>query len=173
MPHPSFTLWQPVVHDDGRACSFDAVAMTAALLQDGSAALISDFLTALRIDAQAERWALVPFRSAFYGRAEAEHWDDRLPAAWRITVWLANGLPLDRVPFDFAGTFTNATDETAPDPWASDFAPPERTTTIGTILAAFPGATPDEVTTRVSSIVQPEQMQLWPLKPDLTMLRIN
>jgi hypothetical protein len=174
MPHPSFTLWRPVIHDGGRACSFDAVAMTARHLRYGSPDLIADFLAALNIEAIATRWSLRPFRSPFYGRPEADHWDDRLPLAWRIAVSLAEPLASARVPFDFAGTFTNAYDSTAADPVSTGFEPPNYETGAVIVIAVFTDAAGEEVTRRVAAIGQaPSAIEVWPLSANLTELRVT
>jgi hypothetical protein len=141
MQHPRFTLWRPVIGDAGRCCRFDAVAMTARPLRDGTPELIGAFLGALGIDAAPTGWTLRRFRSPFYGRAEAAHWDDRLPPSWRIAVTLA--APLTRPPaIDFAGAVSDAIDATAADPAVTGFAPPEREAAAAvTVIAAFPEAT--------------------------------
>ena len=174
MPHPSFTLWRPVIHHGGRACSFDAVAMTAQRLKDGSQELIADFLNSLNIQASAAHWSLRAFRSPFYGRPESDHWDDRLPSAWRITVSLAKPLAVERLPFDFAGTFSNAHDDTAPDPVSTGFVPPDHATSVVTAIGVFTDAAFDEVARRVITLHQPPSaVDLCPLGVNLTELRVT
>lgn len=174
MPHPSFTLWRPVIHDGGRACSFDAVAMTARRLQSGSPELIADFLNSLGIQASAARWSLRSFRSPFYGRPELDHWDDRLPSAWRITVSLAEPLTVERLPFDFAGTFSNAYDSTAADPVSTGFVPPDHETSLVTVIGVFTDAALDEVAGRITTLHQsPSAVDLWPLGVNLTESRVT
>lgn len=147
--------------------------MTAHHLRCGTPDLIGSFLDALSIPGMAKSWSLHPFRSPFYGRPEADHWDDRLPLAWRVAVVLSPPLTVARFPFDFAGAFTNASDSTAPAPVASGFVPPDHETCIVTVIGVFADASCDEVQRRIAAWhLPPGAAELWPLTANLTELRM-
>jgi hypothetical protein len=98
----AFTLWHPVLDDDGSSCSFDVRPFEFVQLKDGSQDLLDSFLACLGVGVPAAAWDIRRFCSPYYREdMRSADWLDRYPLAWRVRATLTRARREFNVPRSF------------------------------------------------------------------------
>jgi hypothetical protein len=86
---PTYTLWTP--RRVGRhAVRFNATPASRLEWPEAGADFYGHLLRDLGVDGEVTGWEVLPYRTRYHGRPDAEDWRDRWKLNWRVTVELAS-----------------------------------------------------------------------------------